>query len=138
VPQPAHQYTALIVATSGSYAHTFGKPGSAALTGLFVGMQHNGYVINSMFFGLWLLPLGWLVIKSGYFPKVLGVLLILGCFAYVADLFTDVLVPALAPSLGAALIVPAGLSELSFLLWLLLKAVRVPDAPVPILARASS
>jgi hypothetical protein len=47
-------------------------------------MQHNGYLIASLFFGLWLLPLGYLVIKSGYFPKPLGVLLIIGGIAYTA------------------------------------------------------
>jgi Domain of unknown function (DUF4386) len=133
-----NQYTALTIATSDSYARTLGKAGSDALTGLFAGMQHNGYIINSMFFGLWLLPLGYLVVKSGYFPKVLGVLLIVGCFAYIADLFTQVLAPDLSQNIGLVLIAVAGIAELSFMLWLLVKAVHVPtpDASVPTLAHS--
>ena len=79
-PQPgeAHsvieRFTALTVATDAGYPHALGTSGSDALTLLLVDMQHNGYVIDTLFFGLWLLPLGYLVIRSGYFPKALGVL----------------------------------------------------------------
>jgi uncharacterized protein DUF4386 len=93
-----NQYTALTIATSDHYTRGFGGAGSDGLTLLFATMQHNGYLIGSMFFGLWLLPLGYLVMKSGYFPKPLGVLLIIGCIAYIASLFTQVLAPAVAPA----------------------------------------
>src|SRR5262249_11809896 len=75
-----NQFTALTIATSPDYTRSFGKAGSDALTLLFSGMQHNGYVVDNMYFGLWLLPLAYLVIRSGYFPKVLGVLQIIACF----------------------------------------------------------
>jgi hypothetical protein len=81
------------VATDENYTHAFGKAGSDALTMLFADMQHNGYYISAMFWGLWLLTLGYLVIKSGYFPKVLGVLLIIGGAGYLADLFIRFLAP---------------------------------------------
>jgi hypothetical protein len=79
-----------------------------------------------MFFGLWLLPLGYLVIKSGYFPKPLGVLLIVGCIAYIASLFTQVLVPAVGTSTAPLFIAIGGTAELCFLAWLLIKAVNAP------------
>jgi hypothetical protein len=103
---------------------------------LFAGMQQNGYLIASMFFGLWLLPLGYLVIKSGYFPRVLGVLLIIGCFAYVASLFAQVFVPGLGKTIAPVFIALAGVAELSFIAWLLVKAVKAPapDARVPAMA----
>jgi hypothetical protein len=46
-----------------------GAAGSDALAGLLAGMHHDGYLIALVFFGLWLLPLGYLVVRSGYFPK---------------------------------------------------------------------
>lgn len=89
-------------------------------------MQHNGYLIDSMFFGLWLLPLGYLVIKSGYFPKPLGVLLIVGCIAYIASLLIRVLAPTVGSSTAPLSIAIGGTAELCFLAWLLIKAVNVP------------
>ncbi|HEX9337330.1 MAG TPA: DUF4386 domain-containing protein [Pseudonocardiaceae bacterium] len=115
-----NQYTALTIATDGTYTHAFGSTGANGLTLLFAGMQQSGYLIDAMFFGLWLLPLGYLVVKSGYFPRALGVLLIVGGFSYIADLFAIVFDLG---GLGTILLVPAGLSELSFLLWLLIKGV---------------
>src|SRR5437773_1062852 len=41
--------------------------------------------VSAVFFGLWLLPLGYLVIRSGYFPKILGILLVIGGVSYLAD-----------------------------------------------------
>jgi Domain of unknown function (DUF4386) len=123
-----NQYTALTIATSDHYTRAFGRTGADWLTLLFAGMQHNGYLIASMFFSLWLLPLGYLVVKSGCFPKLLGALLIIGCFAYVASLFTQVLAPAVGPSTAPVFIAIGGIAELCFLAWLLIKAVNVPAA----------
>jgi hypothetical protein len=121
-----NQYTALTIATSDHYTRAFGVAGSDGLTLLFATMQHNGYLIDSMFFGLWLLPLGYLVTKSGYFPKPLGVLLIIGCIAYVASLLIQVLAPAAGASTAPFLIAIGGTAELCFLAWLLIKAVNAP------------
>ncbi|MGO9083116.1 MAG: DUF4386 domain-containing protein [Streptosporangiaceae bacterium] len=133
------QYTALTVATSPDYARAFGQAGSDGLTLLFAGMQHDGYLIDSMFFGLWLLPLGYLVIKSGYFPRVLGVLLIIGCFSYVADLVAQIAAPGLGATIAPIVVAPAGIAELSFMLWLLVKGARVPapEAGAPAMSRRS-
>jgi Domain of unknown function (DUF4386) len=120
------QYTALTIATSEPYTRAFGRAGSDGLTLLFAGMQHNGYLIASMFFGLWLLPLGYLVIKSGYFPRPLGALVVIGGFAYVASLFTQILAPAAGTRAAPVFITIAGTAELCFLAWLLVKAVKVP------------
>jgi hypothetical protein len=136
-----NQYTALTIATGEDYTRAFGKAGSDALTLLFADMQHNGYYISAMFWGLWLLPLGWLVITSGYVPKVLGVLLLIGGVGYLADLFTRFLTPDLGARIGASLLAPGGIAELVFTLWLLVKAVRVPaarQARVPAGAHPSS
>ena len=124
-----NQSTALRIATDQGSTRAFGQAGSDQLVLQFADMQHNGYYIAAMFFGLWLLPLGYLAITSGYLPKVLGVLLIIGGVGYLVDLF----VRFLAPGFGAGvspLVVPGAVAELSLAAWLLASLLfygRVPD-----------
>jgi hypothetical protein len=120
-----NQYVALQLATSEAAA--FGAAGSDGLAGLFAEMHHAGYLIAQIFFGLWLLPLGYLVVRSGWFPKAIGVLLIVGCFGYLVDTFARFLAPGIAGSIEAFVLVPAALGEVSFVVWLLVKGVRVRE-----------
>ncbi len=126
-----NQYVALSVATGNEYTSTLGAAGSDALTGLFADMHAAGYLIAQMFFGLWLLPLGYLVYRSGYFPKILGVLLAIGCFGYLADLFIHFLAPGIAESVEPFIVAPAAVGELSLVVWLLVKGVRVVERGTP-------
>jgi hypothetical protein len=79
-----------------------------------------------MFFALWLLPLGYLVIKSGYFPKVLGVLLAIGCFGYLVDLFLQFLAPDVSAALQPVYLPAVTIGEISFMLWLIFLGAKVP------------
>jgi hypothetical protein len=124
-----NQYMALQVATGGA-------EGSDALVGLFADMHAAGYLIAQIFFGLWLLPLGYLVFRSGYFPKVVGILLAVGCFGYLIDTFTRFLAPGIAGSVSAIAVMPAAIGELSFVVYLLVKGVRVPQRPALVAAAA--
>lgn len=45
----------------------------------------NGILMVSVFWGLWLFPFGYLVYKSGFLPKILGVFLMVGCFGYLIN-----------------------------------------------------
>jgi len=121
-----NQYTALTVATGEDYTRGLGAAGSDALTQLFVEAHHNGFILNAMFFGLWLAPLGYLVMRSGYVPRVLGVLLIIGCFGYLADFFAFFLAHGLGTRIGPLLAAVGGIPEILFVAWLLVRAVRVP------------
>lgn len=129
-----NQFVALRIATADGYASAFG--GSNELTGLFAGMHHDGYLIAQIFFGLWLAPLGYLVVKSGWFPKALGVLLVAGCFGYLADTFVQLFAPSVADGVEAFVLAPAAIGELAFVGWLLVKGVpvRERDDLVPALA----
>jgi hypothetical protein len=128
-----NQFMALSLATGEDYARTFGSTGADALAGLFADTHAAGYLIAQMFFGLWLLPLGYLVVRSGYVPKVLGVLLAAGGVGYLVDLFARFLAPGVAERISSFVLAPAVVGEVSFVAWLLVKSVRVPepDAPVP-------
>jgi hypothetical protein len=122
-----NQYTALSLATDETYASAFGAAGSGALAGLFADMHANGYLIAQMFFGLWLVPLGYLVYRSGYFPQFLGVLLVIGAVGYLVDLFAHFLAPGVAESIELIVVAPAAIGELWFVAYLLAKGVRAPE-----------
>ena len=91
----------------------------------------HGLRIASLFWGLWLLPFGWLVLRSARIPRVLGVLLMLGSIGYVVKVFGG-LMPGFADSAFARYAtLPAALGEIGSCLWLLAfgaRASRVPSA----------
>jgi hypothetical protein len=64
-----------------------------SISHLLILMSHHFWSAGAIFFGLWLLPMGWLVLKSGYGPRVLGWILIIGGIGYVASVFIAVLAP---------------------------------------------
>jgi hypothetical protein len=93
----------------------------------FLNLYDLGYLIGQIFFGLWLIPLGYLAFKSGYFPKILGVLVIIGGFAQLVDTFTSFLFPSYQGMIITVLGV-FGFSEILFCLWLLTIGVKIQRA----------
>lgn len=122
---------ALILFRGDDFLNVFAKPQLEALGMLFIRLHGQGIVINEIFWGLWLLPFGLLVMQSGFLPRILGVLLIVNCFAYVAASLTSLLLPDYAGAVNRyALIAETG--ELWIMLWLLIKGAKVkPDIAAP-------
>jgi hypothetical protein len=89
------QFAALLVAQDTSYGTAFGNAGSDAIVLLLLDVHHYGYYIAQIFFGLWLVPLGYLAYRSRMFPKVLGAVLIVGGVSYLADMLAAFLAPDL-------------------------------------------
>lgn len=75
------QFESVRAATDASYATALGAAGSRALVLLLLDIHHYGFLIAQIFFGLWLVPFGYLAYKSGMFPKALGIALIVGARA---------------------------------------------------------
>jgi len=85
----------------------------------------NGLLVLEVFWGLWLAPLGYLVLRCGFLPRVLGVLLMLGCLGYLFDFVGTLLVPAYPSSALADYInLPAAMGEIGTCLWLLVMGAR--------------
>ncbi len=91
---------------------------------LLLASYYNRIAIAELFWGLWLFPFGYLVYKSGFIPKVLGVFLMIGCFSYLVTFFGELLFPAVA--LPGFVMVPVMLAEIGICLWLLVMGVREP------------
>ncbi|HEY7213071.1 MAG TPA: DUF4386 domain-containing protein [Thermoanaerobaculia bacterium] len=101
----------------------FDKPQRDALGMLFLRLHGQGNVINEIFWGLWLFPFGVLVMRSRFLPRLLGVLLIVNCFAYLAISLTSLLFPDYGNLLFRAS-QPALFGELWIMLYLLIKGMR--------------
>jgi hypothetical protein len=96
-----------------------------ALVLLFLNAYEYVALIWGTFFGLHTLLLGYLVYKSGYFPSVLGLLLLLSSFGYLTDSFGNFLFPQYDAIYASTVVVLALVVELSFTFWLLIKGVNV-------------
>ncbi len=90
----------------------------------------NGILVSKVFWGLWLLPFGYLVYKSGFLPRVLGILLMVGCFGYLIDALGNVLFSSYSNTVIASYVtLPAALGEIGTCLWLLIIGVRERKNP---------
>jgi hypothetical protein len=121
---------ALTLFRGGEFLGVFDKPQRDALAMLFLRLHGQGIVINEIFWGLWLVPFGILVIKSRFLPRILGAWLILNGFAYVAISFTGLLVPQYN-AMVYHIAFPVLFGEMAIALWLLIKGAKVQPLSAP-------
>jgi hypothetical protein len=92
---------------------------------LFLEQYKNGMRIVHIFSGLWLFPFGYLVFRSGFLPKILGVLLMLGCFGYLINFLGNTLVAEYGKmGISSYISLPASMGEIGICLWLLIMGVK--------------
>jgi hypothetical protein len=108
-------------ACGADYLTVFTADQLQALVPLFLDLHEHGINIAGIFWGLWLFPMGYLVFKSGFLPRILGVLLMIGCFGYLIDSATFFLFPNFDASIAQFTFI----GELLLPLWLLIKGVNV-------------
>jgi hypothetical protein len=120
------QFAALRVATDASYAAAFGAAGSNALVLLLLDIHNYGFLIAQIFFGLWLLPLGYLVYRSRMFPRALGVVLVVAGASYLIDVLVAFVSPDVSRAIHGYLAIPPAVGEVWMLGYLLVFGVRAP------------
>lgn len=127
-----HRLDLLTMLGGAEYLQAFTTAQLNARAMLELDAYRHGLLVLEVFWGLWLAPLGWLVLRSGFLPRLLGVLLMLGCLGYLADVLGTLLLPAYPNSAIAGYVtLPASLGEIGTCLWLLLVGVRTGrSAPV--------
>jgi uncharacterized protein DUF4386 len=96
-----------------------------ALALVFLRLRGTGIQIVTALWGLWLLPFGILVVKSRYFPRVLGYLLIAGCFGYLAVSFTALVLPVHQDTVSRVLLPVYAVGEPLMMIWLIVKGAKV-------------
>ena len=108
------------------YLHVFGADKLRAHVMLHLDYYDNGNLVASVFWGLWLLPFGYLVFKSGFLPKALGMLLMFGCLGYIINFTGNVLFAQQYSDTGFAkfITIPGSLGELGICFWLLIMGVK--------------
>ncbi len=115
---------ALTLFHGADFLAVFDKPQRDAMAMLFLGLHRQGLTIDQIFWGLWLFPFGVLVIKSGFLPRILGVWLIVNCFAYLALSFTGLLLPQHL-DMAFRIAFPFLFGEMAITLWLLIMGAKV-------------
>jgi hypothetical protein len=97
-------------------------PASAQDALLLYRLQGSAWAVGGMFFGLWLIPMGWLVLRSAPMPRVLGWLLVAGGVGYVLSTFVNQLLPD-ATAVGSVLLIPSTIGEIWMIGYLLFKGI---------------
>lgn len=113
----------LLLVQGGDALAALDAPQRHALAALFLRMHGEMVACAEMFWGLWLLPLAWLVVRSRFLPRFLGVWLALNGVAYVALCVAGVLFPA-AEDVVSNVAFPLQFGEVAFMLWLLVMGAR--------------
>ena len=125
------EFEGLRVATGAVDLSALGPEGSNAMVLLLLDTQHYGLLIAQIFFGLWLIPLGYLTLKSGWFPKALSVILIVAGGSYLVDLLAAFLVPDFGQLIHGFIAILCIIAEVWMLGYLLFIGVRTAKTVQP-------
>jgi hypothetical protein len=118
-----NQFAAVLLLSGADYLTVFQADQLQSLAMFFLNLHHNGYWIAQIFFGAWLFPLGYLVYKSGFLPRILGIVMMIH---FVGWTITS-LQFFLFPDFGSIIYVTGTLgfiSEFGLTLWLLIMGVK--------------
>lgn len=114
----------LILLSGADFLTVFPKSQLDALAFGFLKLRSSGNNVAMAFWALWLFPFGLLVIKSGFIPRLLGILLLVGGFAYLAVCFTSIVFPLYRPLVDRFSLPFYAIGELAIIFWLIVKGVR--------------
>jgi hypothetical protein len=115
----------LILLKGGSYLSVFKPEQLQAQAYASLALQSIGFAIALVFFGFYCLVMGYLIFRSTFLPRIIGVLLAIEGVGYLTNSFTLFLAPGLAARIFPYFAV-TGLAEVAFCLWLLVMGVNVP------------
>ncbi|AZA79761.1 DUF4386 domain-containing protein [Chryseobacterium sp. G0186] len=119
------KFSVLTIIEGADYLKVFDAKQLQAQLMLLLSSYNKGILIVQIFWGLWLLPLGYLVYTSGFLPKILGIFLMLGCFGYIINVFGRTIIPHFSDyTLSGYITLPASIGEIGLGLWLLVVGVK--------------
>ena len=116
-------FASQLLLSGADYLQVFRADQLQALAMLFLYSYKNGFMIAQIFYGAWLFPLGYLVFKSGFLPRILGIVLMVHCVGWLMTFLQFFLFPGFDAITYVSY--PLGLiAELGLTLWLLIKGVK--------------
>jgi len=118
------QLTPLIVLGGASNVSAFSVEQLQALALMFLKLHVQGYNVSLVFFGFYCLLIGYLIFRSTFLPRILGVLMAIAGLCYLTSSLATFLSPVVAARLFPYILVPGSVAELSLILWLLVKGVN--------------
>jgi hypothetical protein len=116
-------YSAVLLLSGADYLKVFQTDQLQALAMLFLNLHKNGFMIAQLFYGAWVFPLGYLVFKSGFLPKILGIVLMIECFGWLMYPFQFFLFPSYGVISYLSFAV-GFIGEFSLTLWLLIMGAK--------------
>ncbi len=118
-----HQFAALLVLRNGGALTAFDPDQLDGLALLLLELHRYGYLLGLVFFAGNLLVIGYLVYRSGFLPRTLGVLSVLAAAGYLTDTLMFLLLPGYEGAASNVVLAPAFVAEIGFCAWLLIKGV---------------
>jgi hypothetical protein len=117
--------TVLLLLGGSNYLKAFDPNQLQALASLSLTLHEYGFGIGLVFFGVSCLVTAYLLFRSGYFPRTLGVFQGIAGVSYLINSFAQLLSPSLATKMFPAIVLPAFIGELATCLWLIVKGLNV-------------
>ena len=120
-----NRFAPLVLLSGADDMSAFTRPQLDALALSFLKLHGSGTTVATVFWGLWLFPFGILVVKSGFLPGILGILLMVAGVGYVTSSVTSLVLPADSHAVSRVMM-PLYLGELPIMFWLLIRGAREP------------
>jgi len=121
-----NRFAPLILLDGANYMTAFTKPQLDALALSSLRFRSSGAAVPMAFWGLWLFPFGILVVRSGFLPRILGMLLIVAGFAYLVTSAVSIALPDYRRVVSQYMM-PFYFGEVPIIFWLLIKGAKVPQ-----------
>jgi hypothetical protein len=115
-----NQFAPILLLSGVGYLSAFEPAQLNALVMFFLSLYTYGVFIAGIFWGLWLFPLGYLVFKSGFIPKFIGVLLVIAGLGYIIDSLCKFLMPHYTITIASYTFI----GEFLLIIYLLIKGVK--------------
>ncbi|KXH79115.1 DUF4386 domain-containing protein [Chryseobacterium kwangjuense] len=119
------KFSVLTIVEGAGYLKAFNSEQLQSHVMFLLNSYNKGILIVQIFWGLWLFPFGYLVYKSGFLPKILGIFLMLGCLGYILNVLGRTIIPDFSDyAISAYITLPASIGEIGTCLWLLIAGVK--------------
>jgi hypothetical protein len=117
-----NEFAPLYILSGNDYVSAFNSSQNQSLAMLFYNLYQHGYMIGQIFFALWVLPLGVLIYKSKFIPKIFGVAFAVETVFGLMAVMTHFLMPN--ATIETIMMLPMMIAEFSFMFYLLIRGIN--------------